>query len=615
MQKFHYKRAIDLLLGISVSAVAIFLSVAILTYNKLDPSFNTITNSSVIFNKMGIVGAYIADLTVQLFGVMSFFIVAHFFLVGINFARSNRLKKQNKFSGYSKVIAFISCIVFGCALLGKIYYSEHYFGYQTYGGAIGYYIYNLTVSIPSNFLLVLYSTALLCSLYVVLDFNFRQIPIAVKSFGRTAALVSVSIVKLIFRIPMVIIPKFFLNKIRSFTALFKFKTSRKKVKHTGYENKSDSREKNIESIRKHIDELKNRKNDIVDRNQRVENRVKPALFSFLLGKKQTGSMDNYRLPTLDLLNSPNSEEIITTKEELKFQATSLLRVLKEYKINGRIVGVKAGPIITLHEFEPSAGTKSSRVIGCADDIARNLRVESARISVIPERNVLGIELPNKYRNVIYLKDILELREYKNSEYALPTVLGSDISGNPVIMDLAKAPHLLIAGTTGSGKSVCINTIILSLLYKFRPEECKLIMIDPKMLELSTYEGIPHLLVPVVTDSKKAIISLKWVVSEMENRYRIMSGLGVRNIYGYNEKVRQAVRENVPFGSKILVGYDEYGEPIYTNRELETKQMPFIVVFVDEMADLMITAGKEIETLVQRIAQMARAAGIHMVMAT
>jgi S-DNA-T family DNA segregation ATPase FtsK/SpoIIIE len=500
-------------------------------------------------------------------------------------------------------------------MLSKMYRNRNYFGYETYGGAIGYYIDNLTVSVPSNFLLAFYSLLILCSLCVTLDFDFGQLWNFAKNNSKIFALIFMRVIKFVLKIFIVLIPNVFLNGIKNAAKWLKIKTTMKKKGRDAYGNRPENHEKNIENIQKHRDNLRNRGYDILKKSHRIKNSVKPTLFSFLTGKKQVDPMCSYRLPALDLLNSPNSEDVTITKEELKFQATNLLRVLKEYKITGRIVSVKAGPIITLHEFEPSAGTKSSRIIGCADDIARNLKVESTRISVIPERNVLGIELPNKQRNIIFLKDILELKEYKNSECALPTVLGSDIAGSPVIMDLARAPHLLIAGTTGSGKSVCINTIVLSLLYRFCPEECKLIMIDPKMLELSAYEGIPHLLVPVVTDSKKAILSLKWVVNEMENRYRIMSGLGVRNIYGYNEKVRQAIRENTPLGSKILVGYDEYGEPIYTNRELETKQMPFIVVFVDEMADLMITAGKEIEALVQRIAQMARAAGIHMVMAT
>ncbi|MDR2777981.1 MAG: DNA translocase FtsK 4TM domain-containing protein [Rickettsiales bacterium] len=615
MRKFRFGKVIDLLLGISSIVLAIFLFISILTYSKLDPSFNTVASSSAIFNKMGLPGAYVADLAIQLFGVVSFFPIVQFFLIGVGLIRSNRFKKSNGFGLYSKVIASIVFIISSCALLSKVYRGRNYFGYETYGGAVGYYVGNLMVSLPNNFLLLLYSSAMLCSLHLMVDFSRRQLNDLAKGIARIASSVSRIVAKFVTRIFKVLVPGFFFEKIKNAFRRPKLKVSGKKLEQENYGGRPDNRENKMEEMRKHMDNLKTRGDDIIDKSQKIRDSAKPALLSFLLGKKRPSSTDGYKLPPLELLNLPNSEEITITKEELKLQATNLLRVLKEYKITGKIISVKAGPIITLHEFEPSAGTKSSRIIGCADDIARNLKVESTRISVIPERNVLGIELPNKRRNVIFLRDILELREYKNSDYALPTVLGSDIAGSPVIMDLARAPHLLIAGTTGSGKSVCVNTIILSLLYKFRPEECKLIMIDPKMLELSAYEGIPHLLVPVVTDSKKAIVSLKWVVNEMENRYRVMSGLGVRNIYGYNEKVRQAIRENTPFGSKILIGYDEYGEPIYTNRELETRQMPFIVVFVDEMADLMITAGKEIEALVQRIAQMARAAGIHMVMAT
>jgi S-DNA-T family DNA segregation ATPase FtsK/SpoIIIE len=335
--------------------------------------------------------------------------------------------------------------------------------------------------------------------------------------------------------------------------------------------------------------------------------------SFFSSKPST--VGNYRLPPLNLLESSEGAVIGVTREELKVQAASLLKVLRDYKISGRITEVNAGPIITLHEFEPAAGTKSSRIIGCADDIARNLKVESARISVIAERNVLGIELPNRHRQTIFLGDLLGLEEYRRSNCALPIILGSDIAGNLVLNDLARAPHLLIAGTTGSGKSVSINTIILSLLYRFRPQECRLIMIDPKMLELSAYEGIPHLLMPVVTDAPKAVAALKWVVREMENRYRLMSGIGVRNIYGYNEKIAEASQNGVILSSKVLLGYDDQGEPLYNDLPLESKPLPFVVVVVDEMADLMLTAGKDIEALVQRIAQMARAAGIHMIMAT
>jgi DNA segregation ATPase FtsK/SpoIIIE-like protein len=554
---------------------------------------------------MGVVGAYVADLFVQLLGVVSFFIVALIALVGFNFL----VLRSSRHSVYTKILAFIILTVSCCALLSKLFYGKNCWEYETWGGALGYYINNVTISIPARALMVVYTLLLVVSLYLLLDFSPKFSQRATKNICR----VIVNTPGFVLRVSYGLFRRLFLKSVPEKPKRIRELNSRSQINTMDLESeKSGSMPEAIG------EEMKNsRRREASDLALEAEKRKKSktAMFSFLAGGKKSTIGDNYRLPILELLNSPSDGIVSLTKEELRLQAANLLRVLREYKITGKIVSIKVGPIITLHEFEPSAGTKSSRIIGCADDIARNLKVESARISVIAEKNVVGIELPNRQRNTIFLRDILELDEYRASSCALPVVLGSDIAGTPVVMDLARAPHLLIAGTTGSGKSVCINAMILSLLYKFHPGECKMIKIDPKRLELSAYDGIPHLLMPVVTDSKKAVTSMKWIVNEMENRYRVMSGLGVRNIYGYNEKVRQALRDNIPLESRMLVGYDERGEPIYTKRELEMKQLPFIVVIVDEMADLMITAGKEIEALIQRIAQMARAAGIHIIMAT
>ncbi|KJV63297.1 ftsK/SpoIIIE family protein [Ehrlichia cf. muris str. EmCRT] len=292
------------------------------------------------------------------------------------------------------------------------------------------------------------------------------------------------------------------------------------------------------------------------------------------------------------------------------------KVLKDFSIYGKIVNIRYGPVVTLYEFEPSAGTKSSRVIGLSDDIARSMSALSTRISVIPGRNVMGIELPNHYREIVMLRDLLESQQYKDSKLKLPIALGKGIDGEVVIADLVKMPHILIAGTTGSGKSVAINTMILSLVYSLTPDQCKMIMIDPKVLELSVYNSIPHLLTPVVTESKKAIAALKWVVSEMENRYRLMSDIGVRNIVGYNDKIKEAISENRVLEKVLQTGFDkETGEAIFEKIVIEPRVFPYIVVIVDEMADLMLVAGKEIESSIQRLSQMARAAGIHIIMAT
>jgi S-DNA-T family DNA segregation ATPase FtsK/SpoIIIE len=285
-------------------------------------------------------------------------------------------------------------------------------------------------------------------------------------------------------------------------------------------------------------------------------------------------------------------------------------------VRGEIVKVRPGPVVTLYELEPAPGTKTSRVIGLADDIARSMSAVSVRIAVIPGRNVIGIELPNMRRETVYLRELLASTSYDKTGGRLLLTLGKDIGGAPVIADLARMPHLLIAGTTGSGKSVGLNAMILSLLYRLDPETCKLIMIDPKMLELSIYDDIPHLMAPVVTDPKKAVVALKWTVREMEERYQSMSKLGVRNIEGYNRRVTEAARNGEELMRKVQTGFDpDTGEPIIEEQPLDLSPLPYIVVVVDEMADLMLVAGKDIEASIQRLAQMARAAGIHLIMAT
>ncbi|MBP9792280.1 MAG: DNA translocase FtsK 4TM domain-containing protein [Rickettsiales bacterium] len=326
--------------------------------------------------------------------------------------------------------------------------------------------------------------------------------------------------------------------------------------------------------------------------------------------------NRYALPSSNLLNPYKKNKNTNDDKLTKDKALELAQVLKDFGVQGQVTNYFQGPVVTLYELEPAAGTKSSRIIGLSNDIARSMKVISTRIAVIPGKNSLGIELPNKIREVVYLKEILEDQEYNDNSHKLPIILGKDIGGRSVVVDLTKMPHLLIAGTTGSGKSVAINTMILSLLFKHTPETCRFIMIDPKMLELSIYEGIPHLLAPVVTNPSKAISSLKWVVKEMENRYSLMSNLSVRNIENYNIKIMNSKEKGEKLFKTIQTGFDpETGAPIYEKAEIPLKTLPFIVVIVDEMADLMIVAGKEIEASVQRLAQMARASGIHIIMAT
>ncbi|MGY8662112.1 DNA translocase FtsK [Bradyrhizobium sp. UFLA05-109] len=329
------------------------------------------------------------------------------------------------------------------------------------------------------------------------------------------------------------------------------------------------------------------------------------------------SSDKFDLPSVSMLAAPKAgDRQPLSKAELETNSRSLEGVLGDFGVRGEIVKANPGPVVTLYELEPAPGIKSSRVIGLADDIARSMSALSARVAVVPGRNAIGIELPNAHREKVYLRELLVAKEATETVAKLPLCLGKTIGGDPVIIDLARTPHMLIAGTTGSGKSVAINTMILSLVYRLRPDQCRLIMVDPKMLELSVYDGIPHLLTPVVTDPKKAVVALKWAVREMEERYKNMAKLGVRNIDGYNARLLEAKGKGEELTRTVHTGFDkETGKAIYEEEKLALDPLPYIVIIVDEMADLMMVAGKDIEGAVQRLAQMARAAGLHVILAT
>ncbi|WP_374312007.1 DNA translocase FtsK 4TM domain-containing protein [Dongia sp.] len=351
---------------------------------------------------------------------------------------------------------------------------------------------------------------------------------------------------------------------------------------------------------------------------KTKEKAKPAKSKDSRQAKLVLEESEFELPPIDILSRPTANLAVQriNEESLEKNARLLETVLDDFGVKGEIVKVRPGPVVTLYELEPAPGTKTSRVVSLADDVARSMSAVSVRIAVVPGRSVIGIELPNREREVVAFRELIEDESYQGSQSRLALVLGKDIGGAPIVVDLARMPHLLIAGTTGSGKSVAINTMILSLLYRLTPEQCKFIMIDPKMLELSVYDGIPHLLSPVVTEPKKAIVALKWVVREMENRYRAMSRLGVRNIDGFNQRLEQARAAGETLTRRVQTGFDpESGQPIYEEEPFDLTALPFIVVVVDEMADLMLVAGKEIEAAIQRLAQMARAAGIHIIMAT
>ena len=334
-----------------------------------------------------------------------------------------------------------------------------------------------------------------------------------------------------------------------------------------------------------------------------------ATFDF---ERPEGGFD---LPPLGMLSKPEKRVASVDEEALKQNAKMLEGVLQEFGVRGVIDQIRPGPVVTLYELVPAPGVKHGRVVALADDIARSMSARACRISVVQGRNAIGIELPNARRETVYLRDLLASGEYDKPSHLLPLALGETIGGEPYVADLARMPHLLIAGTTGSGKSVGVNAMILSILYKLTPEQCRFIMIDPKMLELSVYDGIPHLLAPVVTDPKKAVVALKWTVREMEDRYRRMSKLGVRNIASYNDRAREAQAKGEHFERTVQTGFDEQGRPVYESEKIRPEPMPYLVVVMDEMADLMLVAGKDVEGAVQRLAQMARAAGIHLIMAT
>ena len=563
--------------GIIFVGLAVFLFGLLFSYSPLDPSLNNITNQEP-FNIFGITGASIADISIQIFGSASYL----FLLFLLTWAYRLIIFKSLPFFAINFFAAIISMLILDLYFL--IYEINVFYGFVS-----SYFFINFIQIIISNN--DYYLAIILVIVILFLVFFIVSCALTLNDWRKVLYGIWFSI-KFIFKNIIDIFKRIFLRK-----NLLVSKQS-KAIVEEKIEPKIDFDSIKNESVSSYIDA--------------------DAISPDLSQKKMTFKEDNsYVPPIIDILSTPKTTSgSLVTKEEMDNNASKLQSILSDFKIDGEIINVSPGPVVTMYELQPAPGTKASKIVGLSDDIARNMSAVSARVAVIPGKNVIGIEMPNKTQEAVYLSELFKKEKFISSDANLLLALGKDIAGNAFFADLATMPHLLIAGTTGSGKSVGINVMILSILYRLSPEECKFILIDPKMLELSVYEGVPHLITPVVTNPKKAITALKWVVKEMEGRYQKMSLLGVRNIESYNQRIKEAIKNKENITRKIPAGLNPAtGQPEYETIKLELSKMPFIVVVVDEMADLMMVAGKEIEHTIQRLSQMARAAGIHLIMAT
>ncbi len=630
--KNFFARSLRELSGFGFILFTLWLGLAIWGYSPQDPSFNTATQN-ISSNWMGTAGAIASDLFLQSFGLASFLLLIIISVWGWKLIRQET-QSLNAFRFSMAIVAtlfmgmFLIAIPFFTNELHVIRGSSNWSKIPCIGGVFSY----LLLLNWQRFLYQFHSAWLLKP--SILALLFLSITLAWYSTGLSIKQLYKTIQKIYdgFTWFVMIVGK---GVGSSYQISHKF-VEGKKVKQASLfadddlfasfslkSQSTDFMEESIEKFSSLEDEFASTDETFLSKNQSLndetafqEKKTNQKASAYEIPQSVLLSGE-YHLPPIDLLDQATSKNVKTIPPEvLEVSAKLLITVLEEFGIRGEIVQIRPGPVVTMYELKPAPGIKTSRVIGLADDIARSMSALSTRIAVIPGQNVIGIELPNSQRQTVYLKELLATPDYQQSKYNLPLILGKDIGGQVAIADLARMPHLLVAGTTGSGKSVSVNTMILSLLFKFSPDQCKFIMIDPKMLELSVYDEIPHLLAPVVTDSKKAVVALKWAVREMENRYRAMAKLGVRNIDGFNARLIEARQTGEILIRRIQTGFDpDTGKPIFENQTLDFETLPYIVVVVDEMADLMLVAGKEIESAVQRLAQMARAAGIHLIMAT
>jgi S-DNA-T family DNA segregation ATPase FtsK/SpoIIIE len=604
------RRRIAELLGLALLVLSVISTFALATWSVQDPSFSHATNAP-IRNLLGRPGAVTADLLIQIFGLASIVIVIPVAVWGWRLITHRALDRE-----WLRLILWIGAIVLAAAFASCLPRSVGWPLPTGLGGVTG----DALLKLPSHLLgsmsgwnrigmacatgiaaLVLIAGALgfgLGSRRSMAETIHRE----AEEFEEEEERTSISL-------------GWLAHTFMSLRArLWRFIT-RRSARRNESRPGTLARDRIEPGLRRRALAERDDEDEYEYDDDETAQRARKVRPQKVAPVRRFGS--GYVLPSLNLLTAPRaSDRFAPSTEEIEENAEALESVLEDFGVKGEIIDARPGPVVTLYELEPAPGIKSSRVIGLSDDIARSMSAVSARVAVVAGRNAIGIELPNENREKVYLRELLSGPDFNNSPTKLPLCLGKTIGGEPVVVDLSRMPHLLIAGTTGSGKSVAINTMILSLVYRLRPEQCRLIMIDPKMLELSVYDGIPHLLTPVVTDPKKAVVALKWAVKEMEERYKKMSKLGVRNIEGYNARIDEARRNRETLTRTVHTGYDkETGEAIYEQEELDLAPLPFVVVIVDEMADLMMVAGKDIEGAIQRLAQMARAAGIHVILAT
>ncbi len=589
LRLFIRRRSYELA-GLGMAALAGFIAISLLSYHPTDPSLNK-TGGDSVHNHGGAFGSHVADALIQTTGLASMVLV--FALL----CWAWRLVSKRGLRGWMmRTSALMFALVATSAFFACIPAWTNWPIATGLGGSIGF--------------LIAGNLAQLLTIWVVaplmLALSVISLPLA---FG----------LRRNEWVAMLIVAGQIGHRLRALGALIR-DALRGSAQDADEEDEDSEEESSSRTRRARVKEapapklhVKKISSAVVEsRNAEVDHSQSQASLAL---REQHG---DFELPSTELMGKvPSKAKKKKLSDAALAQNAELLEAtLQDFGIKGDITRVRPGPVVTLYELEPAAGTKSSRVIGLADDIARSMSAVSARIAVVPGKNALGIEMPNAEREIVYLREMLEHPTYQQTDAKLPLVMGKDIGGDPVIADLSRMPHLLVAGTTGSGKSVAINTMIMSLIYHLTPEECRFIMIDPKMLELSVYDNIPHLLSPVVTEPGKAVVALKWTVKEMENRYRLMSNLGVRNIENYNKRIKDAARKGEELFRTVQTGFDPHtGKPVMEKVALDMAPLPFIVVVVDEMADLMLVAGKDIETSIQRLAQMARAAGIHIIMAT